>query len=144
MRTQEEQIRMSLGMERAYAALVGSFGLIATLLAAIGLFGVMAYSVNRRTAEIGIRMALGAGSNDVRRMVLRDSLFMVVIGMALGIPSALALTQLLRQALYGVAPTDPLSFGAAGALMLAAAAAAAWFPARRATLVDPMRALRQD
>src|SRR5258708_11749707 len=109
---------MSLGMKRAYAALVGSFCLIATLLAAIGLFGVMAYSVNRRTAEIGIRMALGAGSNDVRRMVLRDSLFMVVIGMALGIPSALALTQLLRQALYGVAPTDPLSFGAARALML--------------------------
>jgi predicted permease len=144
MRTQEEQIRQTLGMERLFATLVGSFGLIAALLAAIGLYGVMAYAVTRRTAEIGIRLALGAGHGDVQWMMLRDSMLMVAIGMAAGIPAALALTRLLQQVLYGVAPTDPVSFIVAGVLMLAVAAAAAWFPARRAALVDPMRALRQD
>ena len=144
MRIQEEQIQQTLGMERLFATLVGSFGLIAALLAAIGLYGVMAYAVTRRTAEIGIRLALGAGRGDVQWMILRGSLLMVGIGLATGIPAALALTGLLRQALYGVAPTDPVSFIAAGLLMLAVAAAAAWFPARRAALVDPMRALRQD
>jgi len=144
MRTQEEQIRQTLGMERLFATLVGSFGLIAALLAAIGLYGVMAYAVTQRTTEIGIRLALGAGRGDVQRMMLRDSMLMVAIGMVAGIHAALALTRLLREMLYGVAPTDPLSFIVAGVLMLAVAAAAAWFPARRAARVDPMRALRQD
>jgi len=144
MRTQEEQIRLTLSLERAFAALVGSFGLIAALLAAIGLYGVMAFAVTRRTAEIGIRMALGAERRDVQRMVLRDSLFMVVMGIAVGVPAALALTRLVRDALYGVAPDDPLSFIAAGMLMLAVAALAGWIPARRASQVDPMHALRHE
>ena len=142
MRTQEEQIRMTLGTERMFAGVVGSFGLIAALLAAIGLYGVMAYTVARRTNEIGIRLALGAGRGDVQWMVLRESLWMVAAGLAVGIPAALALTQLVREALFGIQPNDPLSFVAAGALMVVVAAVAAWIPARRAARVDPMRALR--
>jgi predicted permease len=144
MRTQEEQLRQSLSMERLFATLVGSFGLVAALLAAIGIYGVMAYAVTRRTAEIGIRMALGAGRGDVQRMMLRESLLMVAIGMIAGIPAALAVTGFLREILYGIAPTDPVSFVAAGILMLTVAAVAAWLPARRAALVDPMRALRNE
>jgi predicted permease len=142
MRTQEEQIRETLGPERMFAGVVGSFGLIAALLAAIGLYGVMAYTVSRRTNEIGIRLALGAGRGDVQWMVLRESLWMVAAGMAVGIPAALALTKLVRGVLYGIEPNDPASFVAAGALMIAVAAVAAWIPARRAARVDPMRALR--
>ena len=142
MRTQEEQIQMTLGTERMFAGVVGSFGLIAALLAAIGLYGVMTYTVTRRTNEIGIRLALGAGRGDVQWMVLRESLWMVAAGMAVGIPAALALTQLVREALYGIQPNDPLSFVVAGALMVVVAAVAAWIPARRAARVDPLRALR--
>jgi len=142
MRTQEEQIRMTLGTERMFAGVVGSFGVIAALLAAIGLYGVMAYTVARRTNEIGIRLALGAGRGDVQWMVLRESLWMVAAGLVVGIPAALALTQLVREALYGIQPNDPVSFVAAGALMVTVAAVAAWIPARRAARVDPMRALR--
>ena len=142
MRTQEEQIRMTLGTERMFAGVVGSFGVIAALLAAIGLYGVMAYTVARRTNEIGIRLALGAGRGDVQWMVLRESLWMVAAGLTVGIPAALALTQVLREALYGVKPNDPVSFVAAGTLMVIVAAVAAWIPARRAARVDPMRALR--
>jgi predicted permease len=142
MRTQEEQIRMTLGTERMFAGVVGAFGVIAALLAAIGLYGVRAYTVSRRTNEIGIRLALGAGRCDVQWMVLRESLWMVAAGMAVGIPAALALTRLVRQALYGIEPNDPLSFAAAGILMATVAAVAAWIPARRAARVDPMRALR--
>ena len=144
MRTQEEQIRASLGTERMFAQVVGSFGVIAALLAAIGLYGVMAYTVARRTNEIGIRLALGAGRGNVQWIVIRESLWMVVAGLIVGIPAALALTQVLREALYGIKPNDPLSFIAAGVLMLAVAAVAAWIPARRAARVDPMRALRCD
>jgi predicted permease len=142
MRTQEEQIRRTLGAERMFAGVVGSFGTIAALLAAIGLYGVMAYAVTRRTNEIGIRLALGAGRASVQWMVLRDSLWMVAIGLAVGIPAALALTQVVRQNLYGIKPNDPASFVGAGALMVAVAAVAGWIPARRAAGVDPMRALR--
>jgi ABC-type antimicrobial peptide transport system permease subunit len=125
-----------------FAGVVGSFGVIAALLAAIGLYGVMAYTVARRTNEIGIRLALGAGRGDVQWMVLRESLWMVAAGLVVGIPAALALTRLIQRTLYGVKPNDPLSFVAAGALMAIVAAVAAWIPARRAARVDPMRALR--
>jgi ABC-type antimicrobial peptide transport system permease subunit len=126
------------------AGLIGSFGLIAALLAAIGLYGVMAYTVTRRTSEIGIRIALGAGYNDVLWMVLRGSLFLVAIGIGIGAPTALALTQVVREALYGIAPNDPVSFVAASVLMLAVATVAAWIPALRAARVDPMQALRHE
>ena len=142
--TQEQQIRMSLSPERLAAGLIGSFGLIAALLAAIGLYGVMAYTVTRRTSEIGIRMALGAGCNAVLWRVLRGSLFMVAIGIGIGVPTALALTQVVREALYGIEPNDPVSFIAASVLMLAVATVAAWIPAQRAGRVDPMQALRHE
>ncbi len=144
MRTQEQQIDMSLGMERLFAGLVGSFGATAMLLAAIGLYGIIAYTVTRRTAEIGIRLALGAPVGRVQWMVLRESVLMVVVGMSLGIPAALALTRLVRSSLFGVEPSDPLSFLAAGTLMLAVAVAAAWIPARRASRIDALRALRYE
>ena len=142
LRTQEELIRLSLGMERVFATLVGAFGLIAALLASVGLYGVMAYAVTRRTSEIGIRMALGAARGDVLTMVLRDSLIMVAAGIAVGVPAALALTRFLQAALYGIAPNDPASFVSASLLMLLVALSAAWIPARRAARVDPMKALR--
>jgi len=142
MRTQEDQIRETLGTERMFAGVVSSFGATAALLAAIGLYGVMAYAVARRTNEIGIRLTLGAGRADVQWMVLRESVWMVAAGLAAGFPAALALTRLVEQSLYGIKPNDPLSFVAAALLMLAVAAMAAWIPARRAACVDPMRALR--
>lgn len=142
MRTQEEQIRETLGTERMFAGVVGSFGVIAALLAAIGLYGVMAYAVTRRTNEIGIRLALGAGRGDVQWMVLRESLWMVVAGLVVGIPVALALTKYVQASLYGIQPNDLVSFVGAGVLMVVVAAIAAWIPARRAARVDPMRAVR--
>jgi len=144
MRTQEEQVQATLRTQRMFAGLVSSFGLIAALLAAIGLYGVMGYAVTRRTSEIGIRLALGADREDVQWMVLRESLWMVGTGLVFGIPAALALTKLVQQSLYGIKPNDPASFLAAGVLMVAVAAIAAWIPARRAARVDPMRALRCD
>jgi len=142
LRSQEEQIRMSLAMERMFASLVGGFGALAAMLAAIGLYGLMAYGVARRQAEIGIRLALGAGRMGVQWMVVRDSLVMAVVGLAVGVPSAWALSRLVKSLLYGVEPADPLSFAAAGAAMLAVAVAAAWLPARSAARVDPVKALR--
>lgn len=144
LRTQEEQIRLSLGTERLFATLIGSFGLIAALLASVGLYGVMAFTVTRRTQEIGIRMALGAARGEVLAMVLRDSMFMVAAGIGVGVPAALALMQLVRYLLYGIAPNDPASFVVAAVLMLLVAAVAAWVPARRAARVDPMQALRHE
>lgn len=142
LRSQEEQIRLSLGMERMFASLVGGFGVLAALLAAIGLYGLMAYGVARRQAEIGIRLALGAGRMEVQWMVVRDSLVMAVVGLAVGVPAAWALSRLVKSLLYGVEPADPLSFAAAGGAMLAVAVAAAWLPARSAARVDPVKALR--
>jgi predicted permease len=142
MRTQEELIRQTLGTERMFAGVVSSFGAVAALLAAIGLYGVMAYAVTRRTGEIGIRLALGAGRGDVQWMVLRESWWMVGAGLIVGIPAALGLTRYVQASLYGVEPNDPVSFVAAGILMVGVAGMAAWIPARRAARVDPIRALR--
>lgn len=142
LRSQEEQIRLSLGTERMFASLVGGFGVLAALLAAIGLYGLMAYAVARRQAEIGIRLALGAERYQVQWMVVRDSLMMAAVGLAVGVPAAVALARLVKRSLYGVTPADPGSYVAAGALMLAVATAAAWLPARSAARVDPAKALR--
>ena len=142
VRSQQEQIRLTLGTERMFASLVGAFGLTAALLAAIGLYGLLAYSVARRRAEIGIRLALGAGRREVQWMVVRDSLSMALAGVVLGIPTALALARLVRSSLYGITPADPLSFLAAPALLAALAALAAWLPARQAARVDPASTLR--
>jgi macrolide transport system ATP-binding/permease protein len=148
LRTMEEQIGLTLGSEHILAELVSAFGLAAAFLAAIGLYGVMAYTVARRTSEFGIRMALGADGRSVAWLVVRESVGMIAAGLAGGLPAALALGRLARSflssTLYGVSPNDPWSFAAAALLLAAAGAAAAYFPARRASRVDPMTALRND
>jgi predicted permease len=144
LRTQEDQIRTSLSTERLFAVLVSAFGGLAALLAAIGLYGVMAYTVARRTAEIGIRIALGANRGNVQWLVLRESLLMVAAGILAGLPAAFALTRLVKTVLYGVKPADPMSFFSALFLMVVVAASAAWLPASRASRVDPMIALRHE
>jgi ABC-type antimicrobial peptide transport system permease subunit len=144
LRTMEQQIDLSLSSEHIMAELVSAFGLAAALLAAIGLYGVMAYTVARRTSEIGIRMAFGANGRSVAWLVVRESVAMVAAGMAIGVPAALALGRFVRSMLYSVAPNDPWSFIAAVLLLAAAGAAAAYFPARRASRLDPMTALRND
>ncbi len=144
MKTEEQQIAESIGKERLFAGLVSAFGGIAAVLAAIGLYGVMAYAVARRTVEIGIRLALGARRATVQWMVLRQSLWMVLLGLAIGIPAALALTRFVQNKLFGIQPTDPASFAAAAILITMVGAVAAWIPARRAARVDPNRALRNE
>jgi ABC-type antimicrobial peptide transport system permease subunit len=124
------------------ARLTALFGLIAVLLACIGLYGVTAYSVTRRTREIGIRMAIGAGRREVLLGVLRSALVQLAIGLALGLPAAVAAARLLRTQLYGIGFYDPASFAGAVAVLGAAAVLAALIPARRAATMDPVRALR--
>jgi len=144
LKTERQQIAESIGTERLFAGLVSAFGAVAALLAAIGLYGTMAYSVARRTVEIGIRLALGADRSGVLWLVMRQSLLLVAIGLAVGIPSALALTGLVRSSLFGIQPNDPASFVAGALLMSVVGAFAAWLPARRAAHVDPMIALRYE
>lgn len=144
LRTQRDQIAQSIGSERMFAALVAAFGAIALILAAIGAYGVMAFSVARRIPEIGIRMALGAQRRQVLAMVLRQSLLLSVLGVVAGVPAAQWLASFVKGLLFGVKPADPLSVIGAVALMIAVAVLAAWIPARRASRVDPMRALRYE
>jgi len=134
----------SLGSRRFNVILVGFFGIVALLLATAGVFGVMAYSVSRRTREIGVRVALGAGSGNVLRMILSQGLRTILIGVAIGIAGSLALTRTVQSLLFGVTPTDPLTFGGVTLLLVVAALLACFIPARRATKVDPMVALRYE
>src|SRR5208282_3432177 len=134
----------SLGSRRFNVILIGFFGITALLLATAGVFGVMAYSVSRRTREIGVRVALGAARSDVLRMVLGQGLRTIFIGMAIGIAGSLALTRTVESLLFGVTPTDPLTFAGVTLLLIAAAMLACYIPARRATRVDPMVALRHE
>ena len=134
----------SLGSRRFNVILVGFFGITALLLATAGVFGVMAYSVSRRTREIGVRVALGAGSGDVLRMILSQGLRTIFIGVAIGIAGSLALTRTVESLLFGVTATDPLTFGGVTLLLVGAALLASFIPARRATKVDPMVALRYE
>ena len=143
-RTLSQVYSASLGSRRFNAILVGFFGIVALLLAMAGVFGVMAYSVSRRTREIGVRVALGAGSDDVLRMILSQGLRTIFIGVAIGIAGSLALTRTVESLLFGVTATDPLTFGGVAMLLVGAALLACFIPARRATKVDPMIALRYE
>ncbi len=142
--TQIEQIDRLLQQERLFAQACTLFGALALFLAAIGLFGLMSYSVSRRTNEIGIRMALGAHRGDVLRLVMRESMTLVVIGMILGIGLALWAGRFVTAQLFGVGGTDGVTVAAAAGIMLLASLPAAFLPARRASGVDPMVALRYD
>jgi ABC-type antimicrobial peptide transport system permease subunit len=144
VRTIEEQFSSSLGYQRIATALLNGFSVLALLLVALGLYGVLAYSVSLRTREIGVRLALGAQIPDVLRLVLRQGLRLVVFGFVLGLFGAFAGTRLIRSELYGIDPLDPLVFGAVTALFAIIAALACWLPAHRATKVDPMVALRAE
>jgi putative ABC transport system permease protein len=121
-----------------------SFAGLCLAVSAIGLYGVIAYSVAQRTMEIGIRMALGARTADVTRMVLREGAMLGVIGAAIGLAAAYGVTRLLASLLYGVTPTDPISFGLAAVILLAVALLASYLPARRAAQVDPLVALKAE
>ena len=142
--TLEDQVNQTLLQERLVSLLSGVFGLLALLLACVGLYGVMSYDVARRRHEIGIRLALGAGRGDVMRLVLRESMLLVAIGVGVGLAAALATTRVIASLLYGLAPADALTIISAALLMAAVAAAAAYLPARRASRVDPVKALRPE
>jgi putative ABC transport system permease protein len=144
VQTFDEIVADSFGQPRFRATLLGGFGLLALGLAAIGIYGVMAYSVAQRTREIGIRMALGAAGGDVLRLVLRQALRLSVVAVAAGLAASVVLARGLASLLYGVRPIDPATFGGVALLLFAVAALAAWIPARRAARVDPIDALRNQ
>ena len=141
----QEQIRDgAISQQRTFAFLCSSLAVLAVLLSCIGLYGLMAYHVSRRTGEIGVRMALGAQAADVARSILREALVLVGFGIAIGLPAAFAVTRLIHGQLYGVRPNDPATFAIGTVTLVAVAFGAAWLPARRAARVDPMVALRSE
>jgi predicted permease len=144
LRTQKEQIASNMQMERLFASLTASFGVLALALACVGIYGVMAYSVAQRTNEIGIRLALGAQPGQVRGMILRESTWLALAGIVLGAGGAMALAQLVKSMLYGIQPYDPATFAAGVLILMTVALASGWVPARRAAGVQPMEALRHE
>ncbi len=144
IRTQNEQIEDTTRQERIFASLTSGFGILALILASIGIYGIMAYTVARRTNEIGIRMALGAQSGRVLRMILREASWMAVVGVVAGLGAAVAMARLIASMLFGLKPYDPLTLGCASLLLVLIAIAASWVPASRAAHVDPIKALRHE
>jgi ABC-type antimicrobial peptide transport system permease subunit len=144
MRTVEQDMEISLLSERLLASLSTVFGGLATLLAALGLYGVMAFMVARRTREIGIRMALGAAQRSVLWMVVRETLALAGVGVGIGFVGAAVLTRLIQTQLFGVKPMDPVTMAAACLGIAAVTAVSGYVPARRATEIDPMTALRWE
>ncbi len=143
-KTLEDHVGISLYLQRMAATLLSIFGLLALSLAAVGLYGVMAYTVSQRTRELGIRISVGAKQGDVLKLILGQGLTLAVIGMIGGLITALAVTRLSAHLLYGISAADPVTFTGIAALLFGVALAASYFPARRATRVDPMIALRMD
>src|SRR5579859_2066335 len=144
IQSMNELVSQSLTEDRMITKLVGFFGALAVLLACIGIYGIMAYAVAGRTNEIGIRMALGAGRGDVLYLILRESLLLVGIGVGVGLPIVFAAGKLITSLLFGLTPADPITLVLATLLMVAVAAISSYIPARRATKVDPMVALRYE
>jgi len=144
IRTQTQQIDDTLSREKVFAALTAGFGVLALLLACVGIYGMMAYAVARRTSEIGLRMALGAHSRQVLTMILRETSWLAGIGVLLGVLIAAGITRFIESMLFGLKPYDPLTLGEAVLVMLTVALLAGWLPARRASRLDPMTALRHE
>jgi predicted permease len=142
IKTQEARIAEILSQSRLFASLSSFFGLLALVLVAIGLYGVMSYTVARRTHEIGVRMALGAERGDVLRLVMRETLWLALAGAALGIPAALLATRWIESQLFGLPPHDPLTITMVTILLMAVMTLAGYLPARKAAQVDPLVALR--
>jgi putative ABC transport system permease protein len=140
----EQLVASSITRQRFYAAVMGVFAAIAVLLSAVGIYGVLAYTVGQRTREFGVRTALGATSRDVLAMVLRQGLLLTTIGIGIGLAGAIALTRYIAGMLYDVTPLDPLTYAAVVALFAAVTSIASYLPARRATRIDPMTALRYE
>jgi putative ABC transport system permease protein len=144
IRTMEDVVDASVATPRFRTLLLGLFGIAALSLGALGIYGVMSYSVSRRTREIGIRIAVGAAHSEVVRLFLGQGLVLTLVGLGLGLLGALGLTHLLSTMLYEVRPTDPLTFAGVTALLTGVALLASYLPARRAMKVDPMTALRYE
>jgi len=142
--TQTDLFNRSIVMERLSSTLCGSLAMLAVILACIGLYGLLAYHVARRTSEIGIRMALGARPQDVAWPILRQAMFLAALGVVIAMPVALVLSRAMRSVVYGIEPYDPVTMIGAAVLMIAVATLAAWLPARRAAKIDPMEALRYE
>lgn len=140
----EEVIADNTREAKVQAFRLGAFAVLALVLAAVGLYGVMSYLVNQRTREIGIRMALGAQQSSVLRLIMRHGAKLTLIGMSLGTIAALALTRSISSLLYGIGPADPLTFASVAILLALLVLVAYYVPARRATKVDPIRALRYE
>jgi putative ABC transport system permease protein len=144
IKTMNERLSSSVAVNRFVMLLIGVFAALATILAAVGIYGVMAYTVSQRTHEIGVRMALGAGAHDVVGLVMANGLKLVVSGMGIGIAGALALSRVMESLLFEVSTTDPLMFGIMAAVLAAVAMLSCFLPAYKAVRIDPMIALRYE
>ena len=144
LRTQAADIDQTINQEIVFARLCSAFAILALTIACVGLYATMAYAVARRTGEIGLRMALGAGRGTVTWMILRDVCVLAAVGLAIAVPAAFAASRLIESFLFATKPNDPRAVALAAAILLAAALAAGYGPARRASRVDPLTALRHE